>query len=273
VCADVEVTPEVRVDAALLLVPRDAAMCDRTAAQLHGLPVPDDGWTHLAISPHSDRPRLSGIRVHRLLDSTNEVTTVRGRRVTTLPATFLALAATLTLVDLVVLGDAMVRRGMVSPERLVEAAWVGHGRGVRLGRRAAALVRPRVDSPMETRLRLLLVLAGLPEPETNRAAYSRTGRWLARPDLLYCGQRIAVEYDGRHHRDRVEQYEADLPRRERMDRAGWHVIVVTAAQLRDPRGVALRVASALRERGEPAVAALFTSEWRDLFPGGSRGSR
>ena len=41
------------------------------------------------------------------------------------------------------------------------------GRGCRLARRAASLAREGVDSPQETRLRLLLVLAGLPEPRVN----------------------------------------------------------------------------------------------------------
>ena len=270
VCANVEVTVQVRVDAALLLVPRDAAACDRTAAELLGLPVPADGQTHLAVSVNYDRRRVRGIRVHRLAPST-EIATVGGRRVTPPLTTFLGLANSLNPLDLVVLGDAMVRRSLVTTSELVDAAAASNGRGVVLARRTAALVRPRVDSPMETRLRLLLVLSGLPEPETNRPATGHAGQWLATPDLRYQAERVVVEYDGRHHRERAEQYERDLPRRELMEREGWHVIVVTAHQFfGDPEGVALRVAAALRARGNPDAHVRLNLEWCDLFaPAGS----
>jgi hypothetical protein len=80
--------------------------------------------------------------------------------VTSPARTFVDLADLLALVDLVVVGDALVRLGLCSPARLCEEAAAARTRRVRqAARRAAALVRPRVDSPMETRLRLLLVLA------------------------------------------------------------------------------------------------------------------
>jgi hypothetical protein len=71
------------------------------------------------------------------------------------------------LVDLVVVADGLIKAGHTSPSRLVETATQWDGRGCRLARRAAALARKGVDSPQETRIRLLLVLAGLPEPRVN----------------------------------------------------------------------------------------------------------
>ena len=65
--------------------------------------------------------------------------------ITTPIQTFLDLAPELSLVDLVVLGDSLIRRGRLTPEMLVEAATTRRGRGCRLARRAAALVRPEVD--------------------------------------------------------------------------------------------------------------------------------
>ena len=64
-----------------------------------------------------------------------------------------------------------------SPERLIEAAAQWNCKGCRLARRAASLAREGVDSPQETRLRLLLVLAGLPEPRVNLII--RGGRLMA----------------------------------------------------------------------------------------------
>jgi hypothetical protein len=57
--------------------------------------------------------------------------------------------------------------------------------GARLARRVAGLVRKGVDSAMETRLRLLIVLAGLPEPEVNVIVRDENGDWELRFDLCY----------------------------------------------------------------------------------------
>ncbi|WP_404392841.1 hypothetical protein [Humibacillus xanthopallidus] len=67
----------------------------------------------------------------------------------------------------VVLGDSLLRRRRVTVDLLVEAATAHRGTGSRLARRAASLVRADVDSGMETRLRMLMVLSGLPEPVVN----------------------------------------------------------------------------------------------------------
>jgi len=98
--------------------------------------------------------------------------------------TFLDLAGDLDLVDLVVLGDSLVRTGVATLDDLVAAAAAYRGRRARLARRAAAYVRQGVDSPMESRLRMLLVLAGLPEPVVNHALRDETtGRVRYRLDL------------------------------------------------------------------------------------------
>lgn len=92
----------------------------------------------------------------------------KGLPVSTPEQTFLELAAAgLSLVDLVIVADGMIRAEHTAPGRLADAAAGWHGRGCRVARRAADLAREGVDSPMESRLRLLLVLAGLPEPRVN----------------------------------------------------------------------------------------------------------
>ena len=63
----------------------------------------------------------------------------------------------------------------MSAEGLRDAALAWHGRGAKLARRAARFVRDGVDSAMETRLRMLLVLAGLPAPEVNFILPPRPG--------------------------------------------------------------------------------------------------
>ena len=87
-------------------------------------------------------------------------------------------------------------------------------------RRAASYVRARVDSPMETRLRLLLVLAGLPEPEVNRELRDELGI-VMRLDLCYPAIKVAIEYDVRQHLTSASQWERDVERRNDLVAQGW----------------------------------------------------
>ena len=66
-------------------------------------------------------------------------------------------------------------------------------------RRAAGLARKDVDSPTETRLRLLLVLAGPPEPTVNMILRARDGSWRRRYDLAYEEFWLIIKNDGRQH--------------------------------------------------------------------------
>jgi very-short-patch-repair endonuclease len=56
---------------------------------------------------------------------------------------------------------------------------------------------------MDTRLRLLLVLGGLPTPEVQHELLGEYGFVVARFDLAYAGARLAIEYDGTVHGSRV----------------------------------------------------------------------
>jgi hypothetical protein len=102
---------------------------------------------------------------------------------------------------------------------------------------------------MESRLRLLLVLAGLPEPRIGHVIYDSDGGWLAQPDLSYPEFKIAIEYDGRHHLVDLRQWRRDIRRRENLERAGWLVRVITAHDLlHTPATVAARITQDLNIR-------------------------
>ena len=176
----------------------------------------------------------------------------------------------LPLVELVVVGDWMVRRHRVRPRTLAAAAAHAGGRAGVLARSAAAYVRERVDSPMESRLRMLLVLAGLPEPEINLEIRTADGEVLRRYDLCWPGVRVIVEYDGRHHVERVEQWEQDLRaarghRRQRVADPGRRVVGV----YRSPEQTIRRVHALLRDRGLAGVPVRPREDWRPHFPGWS----
>jgi very-short-patch-repair endonuclease len=180
---------------------------------------------------------------------------------------FVELASVLGLVDLVVVGDALLRLGLTTRRDLVAYCAASPAQHAGDARRAAAYVRDRVDSPMETRLRMLLVLAGLPEPEVNLEVVDAAGLTTLRLDLAYADIRLAVEYDGRQHAEDTRQWGRDLKRREWLDDQGWKVIVVTAEGMYgDPAATLVRVLGALAARGRHVPVARLSEEWRPFFP-------
>jgi hypothetical protein len=257
VSADTPNTSRLRAEAALVLLP-EGVLSHHTALDLWGGSGPTDPQVHLSVrrDQKAVRPRVHGLRVHEVQDLETEM---RAGLLLTPPArTFIDLAPSCELTELVTAGDSLVRRAGADPDDFVSRAAAAIGvRGVRLAREAAALVRRGVDSPMESRLRLLLVLAGLPEPAIGRIVYSSDGGWLAQPDLSYPNQKIAIEYDGRHHLEDIRQWQNDIRRRENLEREGWLVRVITANDLyRSPETVVARIFEDLRARNHPNLPAL-----------------
>lgn len=172
-----------------------------------------------------------------------------GLRVSSPLDLFIELAGVLSVVDLVIAGDAMVKIGLFTADEL-RAFCAGTRRWhSRRARRGAALVRDGVDSPVETRVRLLLVWAGLPEPIVNLRVTDGTGH-TRRLDLCYPFLKIAIEYDGRHHIEREAQWNQDLRRRENLEADGWRFVVITSKGVFiEPEDTIGRVVGALAQRG------------------------
>lgn len=201
----------------------------RTAALLHGLPVPPapDGRLDVGASVPHGIPRTAGIRGHRLRPSDVRLVSIRGLRAVSAVDAWCQLTPELSVRQLVVLGDALMQRRhpIASMDELRTAV---HRYAGRRGSRALAAafdqVRPRTDSPAETELRLDMVAAGLPEPEVNVPILDDSGRLIAIGDLAYPGYRVLVEYDGDHHRRDPTQYARDVDRLDDVARAGWRII-------------------------------------------------
>jgi len=264
--ASVTVTQLVRIRAALLIHPSTAYASHTSAAQVHGVPVPARPEVHVSVYTERDRRRRHGIRNHVVPPQTPVV--VRGGiRISSAVQTFVELGEMLDLVDLVVVGDAFVRLECFTTDELRDYCARASHRGAPAARRAAAYVRACVDSPMESRLRMLIVLAGLPEPTINHQVYDAAGRLLYRFDLSYPDLRILVEYDGRQHRDDLDQWDHDSDRNDWFVANGWrHVPVFSRGIYRDPAKTLRRVEAALRERGA-ALPRRLSDDWRAHFPG------
>ena len=105
------------------------------------------------------------------------------------------------------------------------------------------LAEPKTESPMETRLRLLLVFARLPRPLAQVDLGDANG-FFARADLYYPQRRLVIEYDGATHKDSVTE---DDRRQNRLLSAGYRLLRFSAADvLGTPDLVVERVRSALR---------------------------
>lgn len=263
VAADVPDSPELFRRAVRLVLPAEAAVSHESAAHLRRLPMPV-GWSpgalHVSLPVPAGRPRVAGVTGHEVEWADGDVVLLGGERVTSVARTWCDVAASgWELVDLVAYADAVLRRDARQEGRRARAtlaarvdAW-GSGRGVRRLRSALALCRARVDSPMETRLRLLLRDAGLPEPVVNLPVRDEDGTPVHTPDLSWPQLRYAIDYDGAHHfRPDSGDWRRghDIGRQEVLREMGWTLTVVTSHDLLQlPDLLLARVTRALRDRG------------------------
>jgi very-short-patch-repair endonuclease len=100
---------------------------------------------------------------------------------------------------------------------------------------------------METRQRLVIVLAGLRAPVSQLEVFAPDGRFVARLDLGYEEFLLAIEYDGALH---WEQRREDDRRRDALRALGWTVLVFSAVDVyRRPAAIVAQVRAALLRAG------------------------
>lgn len=226
-----------------------------TALLLHGAPMPE--WPYLPrvhVSTHrpSREPRTRGVTGHRLQTRVPAMCDVAGLVVEHPARAWRQCGALWTHVDLVAAADFLV--GGAGPlldaaELRAEVAEMGDVRGGILSR-ALVDVRGGVRSARETRLRLLLRDAGLPEPVTAWNLYDAHGAFVAELDLAYPERRVAVEYDGRVHAADARQFARDADRWDAIREQGVDLVRILAHHLVGDGAVAVRkVAAALVRAG------------------------
>ena len=116
--------------------------------------------------------------------------------------------------------------------------------GVRGRRRVPGLLRfvdAGAQSPKETWLRLVLIEAGFPRPQTQIPVFTPDGYPRYYLDMGWPEFMVAVEYDGEQHRTDPVQYRNDVLRSEYIDGLGWRRIRVLAGHRRED--VVARVAN------------------------------
>lgn len=215
-----------------------------TAAVITDLGLPpwlgDCASIHLSKPHELPRVRRSGVIGHRVRIIPGELADVDGIPVTAPPRTWLDLAAALPLNYLVALGDQLIR--MPRPGLELRSAPYAYKDGLRLlirqhpnmkgvekARLALEEMRVGADSFPETFLRLALLDAGLPEPELQVRLDPDNDRSPA-ADIGYRRHRMAMQYDGAHHRTR-EQQSRDNRRDAAFVNAGWAYFKANADDL------------------------------------------
>jgi hypothetical protein len=212
-----------------------AVLCDVTALRIWRLPVPwsrrDDHTLHLCVPAPADPPQRAGIIAHQRIIRDGDKTVIAGLPVTSPQRTFLDLAATVELEDLVGIGDAMLNAGITSMAELAARVSVAaRQRGVRKARDAIQLLDGRAQSMPESIIRVRIISDRLPTPEPQCPVWSSAGLLVAQTDLGYPAHRVAVEHEGRHHAEPT-QFAIDTRRYTDISAAGWLILRSSANDL------------------------------------------
>lgn len=234
-----------RSEAAWLWSGRRGVLAGLAAAALHGSNwIDDDEYVELIWrNPHP--PAGITIRSQELDD--DEITRVARLPVTTPARTAYDLGRLLPRGGAVARLDALKRATPFSVEDVLLLARRYQGaRGLRQLRAVLPLVDGGAASPKETWLRLLLITAGLPTPTTQIPVHENW-RLVGVLDMGWEKYKVAVEYDGDHHRTNRRQYAKDQRRLRKLEELGWVILRVIAED--DPADVVRRVRAALVARG------------------------
>ena len=222
---------------------RSATFSGLSAAWLHGLDVDPANPIEITI-PGRGRSLTSGVRTHREDLRPGETVRRQGLPTTSPLKTVTDVARRATLTEAVAVTDMALHARLVRLADLQAFVTAHRGaKGVARLRSALKLAEPLTESPMETRLRLLLIGAGLPRPEVQPTLRDQRGHFLARPDLLYPAAKLILEYDGATHRTSLAE---DNRRQNRLVDAGYRLLRFTAGDLHTPHRIVAHVETALK---------------------------
>ena len=240
-----ERTLEVNIGAASLWVP-DGIIAGRAAAALHGVSW-IDADTPVEVIGRSRRPR-PGVIVREERIACDEYTVAAGMCVSTPVRTALDLARHLPRIRAVTHLDALASATGIEPAAVLTLARRYPGaRGIRRARAILPLLDAGAQSPRESWLRMVLVDAGLPRPQTQIRVSD--GYQTAFIDMGWEQLRVGVEYDGDHHRSDRPQFVKDIGRYEMLSGLGWQIVRVVKEHSR--AHIVRRVREALDRRGDP----------------------
>ena len=232
VAAAAPLTLQTRCRALQLRLP-GAHFSGPTAALLYGAPLPLalelSRTVHVTVQEGRRAPTGKQIRGHALRFEPTDVRFLHGVRVSTPARLWCELGAVLALPDLVAVGDYLIHHKLPlttdADLRKALADFPGR-RGLRRLRQALALLDDRAESAQESRVRVILSVAGITGFRVNHWVTATNGKRY-RIDLAFPAQKLAIEYQGTHHAD-PDQYRKDVSRRAALEADGWTVLEIAA---------------------------------------------
>ena len=223
-----------------------------TAAAIHDLPLPPrcagDTSLHVGVVSGARRVDALGVTPHHVRIEPRDIVTHRSMRVTSAARTWCDLAASrLTLAELVAAGDRAVwhrapRTTMAELSACIDR-YDGR-RGSRLMRTAFGLLSEAADSPPESEVRVAIFTAGFPPPTVNAEIVLSNGETF-RPDLSWPRFKVAIDYEGDHHRVGRDQWNRDIRRFRSFRDENWRVYRATAEDYRSPHSLLVWLAKHL----------------------------
>ncbi|EKF22331.1 hypothetical protein C731_3823 [Mycolicibacterium hassiacum DSM 44199] len=215
---------------------RRGVVAGRSAAALHGAKWVDGNRPAQLLWPNRHPPE--GIETWSDRFDEDEVELVAGVPVTTPARTALDIARRCRTAKAVAAIDALMQATRLKPADVELLAERYRGaRGIRAARGVLELVDGGAQSPRETWLRLLVLRAGYPRPQTQIPVRDEYGQLVAVLDLGWEELKLGLDYDGDHHRN-PEQFNRDVRRHDELTARGWIHIRVTS---RDTEAVVLRM--------------------------------
>jgi very-short-patch-repair endonuclease len=223
------------------------------------LPGSHEPTIHISRPDTMAIPRRKGVVGHSGQFFEDEITNHNGLLITSRARTWLDCARKMSIDEITVVADHLLRlprpefEGRSDPYCTREDLETMLDRhkgtpGIRKARLALEQARVGADSAPETRLRLALEWAGLPQAEVNRPTELGSGV-VRQPDLSYPELRVAVEYEGEGHSDPA-QIVRDIEREEDFSRAGWILVRISKRHMRkDAHAAVSKVRNALIDRG------------------------
>jgi very-short-patch-repair endonuclease len=247
---DTTVTASITARAAWLWAGAECVLCGISAAALLGTRWLEEGPPAEIIRRNRHHP--PGIIVHSYELFPEDVCAVRGMRVTTAARTAFDIGRMMSAPRAIPILDALLGATRITHSDVLALADSRPGvRGVRRLRATLELTDGGAESPQETRVRLLLLAAGLPKPQTQIKFYDEYGEAYIRVDMGWPEWKVAVEYDGIQHWHDRRQRSWDIDRIAILESLGWVVIRVSAEMLSRPEIIVERVRRRLRATGCP----------------------
>ncbi len=225
------------------MLPHEAVFVGRTAAWMHRLDFEPANPIEVAVPVESDLRSRAGLHVRHSAVAPSEIVSIRGLKATVPHRTLLDLCARMPSVEALVGLDMAIHMRLTNSEKVhFYAEQVGGRQGARR-LRALAEIAAAAESPMETRLRWLLLRASLPTPEVQQDLHDASGRFVGRADLYYPTARLVIEFDGGNHRERLV---SDDRRQNLLTSAGFRILRFTSPDVHQrPDMIVMQVRAAL----------------------------